>query len=274
MVHEIDRKLLMFKTKEIWFSQKPYDITKYDYVMFRACKEKSMLKGFRANIFTTLTIDLTQDQDKIWQDMKKKSCRYFINRAMKSGVIIKRNENYEKFFEMNTEFRKKKGLTLTSETIDFWKAHFTLFTAEYNQELIGGQLFIEDNVNIRWYIGSSKRLQVNKEMAILISSANRLMLWEAIKYAKQKGLKEFDFGGYYTGKAPDRQKEQINVFKASFGGKFTIHYIYEKYYSMIYYLIAKLNNMFELLVLKSIVMQKIAVVLEKIIKIFLHIRGY
>ena len=92
----------------------------------------------------------------------------------------------------------------------------TLFIAKHQGECIGGQLYIEDKDTIRWLIGASKRLNVSKEEATLIGNANRLMIWEAIKYAKSRNIKEFDFGGYYTGIQPDKQKEDINKFKKSF----------------------------------------------------------
>ena len=63
---------------------------------------------------------------------------------------------------------------------------------------------------------------------------NKLIIWESIKYAKEKGIKEYDLGGYYTGKELDQQKENINIFKSGFGGQLVTHYIYEKNYSKTY----------------------------------------
>ena len=50
-------------------------------------------------------------------------------------------------------------------------------------------------------------------MQSLIGAANRLKIWEAIRYAKNAGIGKFDMGGYYTGKKADPQKEGINIFK-------------------------------------------------------------
>lgn len=126
---------------------------------------------------------------------------------------------------------------MDSKTVDFMKKYGTLFVAEFDGEIIAGQLYLEDENYIRWLVGASKRLEVDSNKAILISCTNRLIIWEAIKYAKEKGIKEFDFGGYYTGKEKDKQKEKINVFKKSFGGELTIQYTYKKYYSKIYQII-------------------------------------
>lgn len=239
MTLEIDSKRYIFKTKITWFSDYPQDVEGCHSVIFRACKNKVDVEGFEREQFTTLVIDLTQDLDAIWGNMSKKSCRYEIKRAMREGIQIRLSQAYEQFYEMNRSFRRQKGLSgLTS--LEFMRRYGTLFTAEYGGEIIGGQLYLEDKDNIRWLVGASKRLEVDKEEAILIGCGNRLMIWEAIKYAKGKGIKEFDMGGYYSGEAKDEQKERINIFKQSFGGKLTTHYIYQKDYSMIYKFARKL----------------------------------
>ena len=230
---EINRSRFIFKTKEIWFSQYPYDIRGWHGVIFHGCKDKVDLPGFSCEEFTTLTIDLTQDLDIIWKNFDKKSCQYGIKRAVREGIEIRLNQDFEQFFELNRSFRTNKGLPVGSEKIETMKKYGTLFTALFEREIIGGQLYLADKDNIRWLLGASKRLEVKKEKEVIIGFGNRLMIWEAIKYAKDKGLREFDFGGFYTGKAEDSQKEGINVFKKSFGGKLVTHYTYRKDYSRI-----------------------------------------
>ena len=227
---QIERKRYIFRTKEIWFSDYLFDVEGYDGVTFRACKNKIDIKGFTREEFTTLVIDLMQDLDVIWGNMSKSSCRYAINRAIRDGVKVELSQNYEEFYEINRSFRKNKGLPLGSETVEFMEKYGTLFIAESDGEILGGQLYLEDENNIRWLLGASQRLEVNKEKATLIGNANRLMIWEAIKYAKEKGIKDFDLGGYTGGD----NKDTIDIFKQSFGGKLTTHYIYRKDYSKIY----------------------------------------
>ena len=95
----------------------------------------------------------------------------------------------------------------------------TIFTAEVDRDILGGLLFLENENNIRWLIGASKRLDVDRDKAVLIGCANRLMIWEAIQYAKQKVIKEFDLGGYYTGNDMNDPRNSINTFKRGFGGR-------------------------------------------------------
>lgn len=232
---EIDKKKLIFKIKEIWFADFPFDAENCDNVIFRACKNRAETKNFKRSEFTTLTIDLNQNLNDIWKNMDKSSCRYAIRRAERDGVKIKINQNYDEFYKINASFRENKKLPPNLHaTPEFMKSCGTLFIAESNGEIIGGSFFIEDENNLRWFLGASKRLESDRKKAILIGNANRLIIWEAIKYAKQKKLKEFDLGGYYIKKAKNEQKERINIFKKSFGGKLSTHYIYEKDYSLLF----------------------------------------
>jgi lipid II:glycine glycyltransferase (peptidoglycan interpeptide bridge formation enzyme) len=172
--------------------------------------------------------------------MSKDRCRRGIKHAEKNGVKIKLNQNYEDFYEINSLFRKQKGLDAYYEPIEFMKKYGTLIVAEFDGEILLGHLFLEDKNNIRALIHASKRFEVDKEKANFIANANRLSIWYAIKYAKDKGIKEYDMGGYYTGEKKDIQKENINIFKKSFGGRLVTHYIYEKDYSKLFTLTKKI----------------------------------
>jgi lipid II:glycine glycyltransferase (peptidoglycan interpeptide bridge formation enzyme) len=97
-----------------------------------------------------------------------------------------------------------------------------------------------DENNIRALASGSKRLEASKEKATLIGNANKRILWEAIKWAKDNGIKEFDFGGYYTGTEVNSNLGSINKFKDSFGGVATKKYIYQKNYSMLYDITSKM----------------------------------
>jgi len=233
---EIDSKIYMFRTREIYFADCPYDIDGYATVTFEVCPNKVDVPGFSRRGGTTLVIDLTQDLDTIWRNMKKKSCRYEINRAQREGIVIKINQNLDEFAKIYRAFWKSKVYADAHVRPEFMK-YGTIFTAEIDDEVVAGQLYLEDDSHIRWIIGGSKRLEVTKDRAILIGCANRLILWEAIKYAKEKGIKEFDLGGIYTGKNKNDPRYTIRQFKESFGGILVSRYGYDKVYSKAYKLL-------------------------------------
>lgn len=239
---EILRKKGLFKTKQIWFADYPYDVKGVDRVIFRDCKNKADVSGFTCEKIVTLTIDLTQSLNLIWSNMEKSSCRNSINRAERDGIKIIINQKFKEFNKVNRIFRKKKGLLGESLSLDFIKKNSILFVAEFNDEVLGGQVYLTDKDNIRWLVGASKRLEGNREKSVLIGNANRLLVWEAIKYAKLKEIKEFDFGGYYIGGKKDLQKEKINFFKKSFGGELAVRYNYRKDYSKIFSFVTKIYH--------------------------------
>lgn len=229
---EINRKRYMFRVKEFWFSEYPFDVDNCDLVKFLDCKNKVDSSYFVCRPKTTSIIDLTQDLEKIWRNMSKSSCRYAIKRAERNGVTIEINQNYREFQEINTSFRAAKRLPDYSKDLtDIIKRYGVLFTARHDTEILAGAAFLTDGDTIRWLVGASKRLQVDLNRATLIGNANKLMIWEAIKYAKALGTKEFDMGGMFMGKNTEDQRYTIDKFKLSFGGELKTYYDYQKVYS-------------------------------------------
>jgi lipid II:glycine glycyltransferase (peptidoglycan interpeptide bridge formation enzyme) len=235
----IDKKILTFDLKEVHFSDHPHDIDDCDFLNFRYCKNKVDVKGFTPKKEFTIVIDLTQDLDTIWQNMDK-NVRYWIKRAQREGIRIRMNEGYNQFFQIYRSFIQKKGIKslfdvfgVGTYTLESTKKNGTLFVAEYNGELLVGTLYLEDDSQIRSWIGASKRLEVDNGKKKLITCADRLIDWEAIKYAKAKGIKEFDLGGIWSEEEAEKdiEKKGINTYKLSMGGKTVTRYSYQKFYS-------------------------------------------
>ncbi len=91
----------------------------------------------------------------------------------------------------------------------------TLFTAEYNGEILGGHLYLNDESNIKLCISASKRLHGTKEKATLIGDANRLLHWEVIKYAEGFGIKEFNWGGLWPANEANKSAIKKSVVYAA-----------------------------------------------------------
>ena len=243
----IDKKILTFNTKEVHFSDGPFDIDDCDFLKFCYCKNIVDVKGFTRKKEYTIVIDLTQDLGTIWQNMDKKQVRARINHAQKAGVIIRKNEWYDKFFRMYRSFIQKKGIKsffdvfgVGSTTLESMKKNGTLFVAEYNGEILIGTLCLQDGSHIKSWMSASKRLDMDSSKNKLISCCDRLIDWEIIKYAKDKDIKEFDMGGMWSEEeaAKDMEKAGINNFKLASGGKVISYYSYQKYYSKIFCLMS------------------------------------
>jgi len=241
----LDIRHLFFNIKELYFSEEPFDIPNCDAVIFHNCSKKLTKKGFFCSPSLTNYINLNRDLDDIFKEFHKKSTRNAILKAEKERIEVRVNKDYDEFYNMNQLFMKKKGiapLLNISFDLDILKKYGTLFTAKLSGELIGGNIYLEDDNYLRLWISASKRLQVSKQESIIIGNSNRLLHWEAIKYAKEKGLKWFDWGGLWDEKEAlaDINKYNINSFKLSFGGVTVQKYDYIKDYTFGYSLMKRM----------------------------------
>ena len=233
----MDRKRLIFKTRQVWFSDTLFDIDGYSNIVFSHCRNKHIRKNFDCVKIVTSTINLEQDILLIWENLKKKSCRYAIKRAIRDGIKIKINEDYEEFYDIYKQFIKSKKTFLgIPENLYTIRKYGTLFVAEYNGELIGGHVYLEDGDTILYWISATKRFENDTDKRTIIGNAAHLLHWEAINYAKQMGIKEFDMGGLFV-KTLNDEANSIDSFKESFGGVRTIKYNYSRNYDKIYNLI-------------------------------------
>jgi hypothetical protein len=232
--------LLIFKIKTVYFADRPFDVDSCDAVYFNNCNKKVNALGFTCEKSLNAVTDLTQDLEVIQRKIDKKSTWYEIKRAQEEEIKITSGQHYDEFYQIHSSFLRKKGISsivgVGAPNIQVIKKYGTLFTFEYEGEILGGQVYLEDKNHLRLWLSSSKRLEVDKEKASLISRANRLLHWEAIKYAKEKGKKEFDWGGLWSREelSKESSRKGLNSFKLSFGGKLVTQYSYYKSYSISY----------------------------------------
>jgi len=234
----LEQKLLMFNVKWVYFSDYPIDINDCDIANFVYCKSTENFEGFSREKQLTAITDLTQDIEAIWGKIHKKTRRH-IRQAEESNICIEINNNYDEFYKMNIDVQKRKGfysfLDNQHPKVDVIKKHCTLFTAKYKGNLVAGNICLEDTDNIRLLVRASRRFEVDKDIASLIGHVNRLLTWETVKYAKSKGLKQYEWGGLWPEEeaAQDINKQNINLYKLSFGGERVVRYCYRKIYSPI-----------------------------------------
>jgi len=248
---EIDKKIFLFREKEVYFSKIPFDMNNCDNLEFQYCKKKVDIEGFeRKNDFTSV-IDLTKDINDLWMQMDRNN-RNRIKRAEAINIKIQINKDFEKFYQMYLRLYKKKKIKPFLGIFGFgiiplklMKKYGILFTAELNGEILCGNLYLEDKNNVFAWAGASNRFDVDKEKAKLISWANRFVIWESIKYYKNKQKIEFDQGGMWAVEEAekDKMKRGINKFKSSFGGKLVKRYSYKKIYSNSYTYLSFLYNL-------------------------------
>jgi hypothetical protein len=243
----------LVKVKMVFFANSPFDISGCDAVRFSSCEDKLSANGFFPTDELTAIIDLRKELDSIFNGFSADSTRRQIKRAEEKGIKIGFNEHYEEFYEIYTSFKERKefGHKIGTHTlgVGYLKKYGTLFTSVLDGEVLGGHLYIEDEDHMRLFLSGSKRLEVDKEKARAVSFGNRLTHWEAMKYAKSKGIKEFDFGGLDPAPAGSNLNledvSNINKFKLSFGSIPTMKYAYLKGYSRRFKLAERFQRILE-----------------------------
>ena len=169
----------------------------------------------------TVVLDLTKSEEELLATMKPK-WRYNLRLAEKKGVRIGLGTEAELplFYEMYAETGARDGFLIRRFPYyrDLWGTMLRgnlaqMFLAKVGAEAIAGLILFTFS-NRAWFFYGASRSQQRELMP------NHLLQWEAIRWAKAHGLREYDFWG-----APDRLEESepmygVYKFKMGFGGKF------------------------------------------------------
>jgi peptidoglycan pentaglycine glycine transferase (the first glycine) len=168
---------------------------------------------------TTWILDIAKTEDEIMKGMRK-THRNLIRRAGKEGVEIIKNtdEKYLKeFYSIHEEtVRRHKFVPFSYEyiksEIDAFKNdnQIEIFSAEYKDKIISSAIIVFYGGQAFYHHGAS-----SSEYGKIPSSY--LNLWEAIKEAKRRNYKIFNFYGIVENK-PNHHWNGLSKFKMGFGG--------------------------------------------------------
>jgi lipid II:glycine glycyltransferase (peptidoglycan interpeptide bridge formation enzyme) len=164
----------------------------------------------------TVQIDLEKSGNSLLTKMHPKA-RYNIKHAEKLGVRIETSDDIDKF----ANFWQKTSLSwgmFIPETRNIKEIYLAfedgakIFFAIKDDKVLGGILLISTK-EISYYVYAAYSDQGKKLFA------PTLLVWEAIKYAKNKKKKIFDFEGVFDERYPLKAWKGFSRFKQSFGGK-------------------------------------------------------
>lgn len=162
------------------------------------------------NRFTVYT-DLTKSIDEIWDNDIISKNRNMIRKAIKSGLEVDFDEDISDFKDIYKTTMDK----VTAEEYYYFNDKFyealkkinkVCINVKLNSEIVASAIFLRGNEYFHYHLSGSKK-------EYLKYSPNNLMLWEAIKYAKESGFKIFHFGGGLG----DSVNDKLFKFKKSFG---------------------------------------------------------
>ncbi len=206
-----------FSRKEIWF----YDgeeIEKGTYTVFSAAKKTFDTPQGAYEKYETSIIDLLQSEGDLFSRIHP-TFRYDIRAAKKQGVntILYFNPTKDdcvrliaayNLFALDKNLPKKKP----EWAVALQKNGNICFSkAKINETEIATHIYIFDTETIS--LASSFHNVSFKDDKIR-GEANKLLHWNDILAFKEKGLKQYDFGGLNSRNLPG-----VSKFKSNFGGK-------------------------------------------------------
>lgn len=172
--------------------------------------------GFKKKTRLTTLIDLSRDLSDILLSMRQKFIVKQIKRGEINGIKIKQDNNFSGFKKIYYTFRKNKNIR--GDRFSIFKNNGIEFSAYYKGKMIAGGIFIFNDTYARAWVLASLRLNlVDNRMKELIGQANRLVIWEAIRFFKNYGVKYLDLGGIDPDSS-DAFERSLAEFKEAFGG--------------------------------------------------------
>ena len=180
-------------------------------------KEKFLPAPLHINPDRTWVLNLENDEDTILKNMRK-STRYEVRRTEKAGLKIESGNklsDLKKFWDLHkiTASRQKFvpfSQKSTEIEIEVFDKDCLIFTAKYDKQNIASSVILFDKNAGYYHQGASVLSKLPGAHATL---------WAAIKEAKKRGCKEFNFWGVSPSDKPEHPWAGLSRFKRGFGGE-------------------------------------------------------
>ncbi len=165
----------------------------------------------------TWVLDIKQDEDEILKNMRK-STRYEVRRIEKSGIKISAGntqQDFEKFWTLHEQTATRQKFVPFSQKstqleMEIFGNDCQIFTATHNRENIASSVILFDSHSAYYHQGASILSKIPGAHATL---------WTAIKEAKKRDCKEFNFWGVSPSEKSEHPWAGLSRFKRGFGGE-------------------------------------------------------
>lgn len=165
----------------------------------------------------TIRIDLAASEEVIFKRFSEAK-RRAVRRAQKNNLRIDDSTNIQDLIKIKNKSSGFLGFITTTGIDKLWPIfapdHASILLAHNENHIVGGILLLFwDKIAYYWIAGATRE---GKKMF-----APTLLVWEALKVAKKRGAKRFDFVGVWDERLPKQNKEWLGFtrFKEGFGGK-------------------------------------------------------
>lgn len=187
----------------------------------------------------TLRVDLLKPEEQIFNQFSEAK-RRAVRRAQKAGVSVTESTDIQALLQIKNKSAGFLGFITTFGTDKLWPLftpnHTAILLAYRNSPtpplkirggkggvIVGGVLLLfYDSIAYYWIAGATRE---GKKMF-----APTLLVWEALKLAKKRGMKTFDFIGVWDERIPRENKAWLGFtkFKEGFGGNPLYYPIFSK----------------------------------------------
>lgn len=171
------------------------------------------------NRFTVWT-DLNKTTDEIWMQELSSTCRNRIRKCEKNGLAVEISEDYDEFMDIYNQTMNKVG---AGKFYFFEKRYYeeikknpnsVLMRVRQDNETLAAAVFMIFGDYFHYHLGGSKR-------EFLALAPNNILMWAAMKFAREHGCKKMHFGGGLS----DSKEDTLYRFKSTFSSTFTDFYI-------------------------------------------------
>lgn len=176
---------------------------------------------FNSKEWGTFLINLSDEKEKVFGKIDKKSGRKNIERSIERGVEIEEidDKSLLEYLELyNLTKIKEGGIETDVETMkNFWKilkpAGFSGFIARKNETCVGGMLFSFFNGYINeWGVARSPE-DYSKKLY-----SQDLIKWKIIEWGVERNMKYYDFTGFNPNPKTTKEKGILR-YKKKWGGQ-------------------------------------------------------
>ncbi len=169
----------------------------------------------------TSQLDITKSEEELLINMRK-ATRYEVKKAEKIGVRVTSSTDtnlLKEFFDLQIETSKRQGFVPFS--YNFLKNQFEIFArnnlallyrAEFEKKVLAEAFIIFYNNEAVYHYGASTDEGRKYPGAYLIQ-------WEAIKEAKRRNIKRYNFWGVSPVGNENHRFAGLSLFKRGFGGE-------------------------------------------------------
>lgn len=224
----LTRKKYGITIREIYFSNQVLKKGNADIDFYIQCKATTKNK----KLFHTILIDLAQSEDLIFANFSK-NCKYEIRRAKEKDNLITQTtfapdqellNRFIEFYNAFAAFKKVPPANIDKIKLLIEQRNLCITYISPNGEIqsaLAMHCYICDTSRIRLYLSATYPRTFNAaDDKQIIGRANKLLHWEDIVSAKNKGILLYDLGGIST----NGNLKGIDSFKQQFGGEKTLEY--------------------------------------------------